>query len=227
MKIVAGILLVFMTLACTNSFAENVVVEPTDRSIGNNLDLRAVAALFGQSETLEDFENRLNNPDIGISNLDLNKDGHVDYLRVVEAVRNDTHLITIQAVLDKDLFQDVATIELEQKSDKEVTAQIVGNDKIYGEDYIIRPAYPYIPIFSRLFRGPHYRPWRSPFFWGHYPQNYRPWSPYSDETYREHVQVHVNGGTMIRYSDGSSARMSVETPKKGAPRVLGTRQLRK
>lgn len=227
MKIWAGILVIFLTLIFNNTCAENIVVEPANSSIGSDLDLKAVASLFGKSESLEDFENKLNDPDIGISNLDLNKDGHVDYLRVVEVVKNETHLITIQAVLGKDLFQDIATIVLKQNNDKEITAQIVGNDKIYGDDYIIQPVYPFIPIFSRLFGGPLYRPWRSPFFWGHYPQNYRPWSPSPYETYRGHVQIHINDGTMIRYSNGSSARMSVETPKKGEPRVLGTQQLRK
>jgi len=227
MKIATGILLIFLTLPCARSYAENIIVEPAGSNIGQNLDLRAVASLFGKSESLEDFENRLNDATIGISNLDLNKDGHVDYLRVIEVVKNGVHLITIQAVLGENLFQDIATIELEQNNDKEITARIVGNDKIYGDNYIIQPIYPFIPIFARLFGPSHYRPWRSPFLWGHYPNNYRPWAPCPYDTYRGHVQIHINGGTMVRYSDGSSARMSVETPEKGKPRVLGTQQLRK
>lgn len=34
-----------------------------------------------------------------ISNLDLNQDGYVDYLRVVETVEGNTHVFVIEAVL--------------------------------------------------------------------------------------------------------------------------------
>jgi hypothetical protein len=36
-----------------------------------------------------------------------------DYLRVIETV-NRTHVVIIQSVLDRDVYQDVATIEIEK-----------------------------------------------------------------------------------------------------------------
>jgi cystathionine beta-lyase family protein involved in aluminum resistance len=71
--------------------------------ISDNLDLRAVASIFGDSRNLQDFERRLNDPELQISNLDLNNDNEVDYLRVIETVENRTHVIIIQSILDNDV----------------------------------------------------------------------------------------------------------------------------
>ena len=64
-------------------------VEASNTDISDNLDLEAVASIFAEAENLEDFEKRLNDPETRISNLDLNEDGYVDYLRVVEKVEGD------------------------------------------------------------------------------------------------------------------------------------------
>jgi cystathionine beta-lyase family protein involved in aluminum resistance len=58
---------------------------------------------FGDSRNLQDFERRLNDPELQISNLDLNNDNEVDYLRVIETVENRTHVIIIQSILDNDV----------------------------------------------------------------------------------------------------------------------------
>ena len=89
-------------------------VNAMNAEISDNLDLRAVASIFGDSKDLQDFERRLNDPELQISNLDLNNDNEVDYLRVIETVENRTHLIIIQSVLDEDVYQDVATIDVEK-----------------------------------------------------------------------------------------------------------------
>ena len=93
---------------------ETVTVSATNSDISENLDLRMVATLFGQAKDLEQFEQMLNNPDSAFSNLDLNGDGNVDYLRVVETADQDRHLVVIQAVLAKDVYQDVASIFVEK-----------------------------------------------------------------------------------------------------------------
>jgi uncharacterized protein YueI len=63
----------------------------------------------------QEFERQLNDPELQISNLDLNNDNEVDYLRVIETVDNRTHVVIIQSVLDRDVYQDVATIEIERQ----------------------------------------------------------------------------------------------------------------
>jgi len=81
---VASLLVVLFisTISCTAQ--RRITVEAQNSDISNNLDLQAVASTFGESKDLEDFERRLNDYDSQISNLDLNNDGEVDYLRVIE-----------------------------------------------------------------------------------------------------------------------------------------------
>lgn len=167
-------------------------VKATDSDISDNLDLEAVASLFGESKNLEDFEKRLNNPETQISNLDLNEDGEVDYLRVLETSQGDTYVVAIQAVIGEDQFQDVATIDIEKDKKGKKTIQVVGDVHMYGSNYIIEPVYVKPPVIFSFFWGALYRPWSSPFYWGHYPHYYHPWKPFPVFTYRKHVHVHVN-----------------------------------
>ncbi|MCB2221983.1 MAG: hypothetical protein KQI35_16465 [Bacteroidetes bacterium] len=190
-KIISLYVLLLMAFGYASA-QERITITANNLEISDNLDLQAVASIFGDAENLEDFENRLNDPYTQISNLDLNRDGYVDYLRVVELSEAYTHLIVIQAVIGNDLYQDVATIEVEHDRYGVTTVQVVGNAYIYGPNYIIEPVYIYRPLIVAWFWGPHYRPWRSPYYWGYYPIYYRPWHPYSPHFYRTNVHVHIN-----------------------------------
>lgn len=128
--------------------------------------MKAVASIFGESRDLEDFEKRLNDPNIQISNLDLNGDNKVDYLRVIEAVENNTHLIILQSVLGINQFQDVATIEVERDRYNNVQVQVVGDVYMYGNNYIYEPVYVTRPLIFDVFWVSSYRPYYSPWYWG-------------------------------------------------------------
>lgn len=174
-------------------FAQDVTtVEAKSSDISDNLDLEAVASIFGEAKDLEDFEKKLNDPELQISNLDLNEDGEVDYLRVLETSEKDVHVVTIQAVIGKDQFQDVAVISVEKDDKGETTVQVVGDVYMYGPDYIIQPVYVHPPVIWVWFWGPLYSPWRSPWYWGYYPPYYRPWAPFPPHRYRTNVHVHIN-----------------------------------
>ena len=106
---------------------KTVTVKATSYEVSDNLDLEAVASVFGEAENLEHFEQMLNDPEMRLSNLYLNSDGYVYYLRVIEVAENGIHLIGIQAVLGEDLFQDVATIDVQKQTGGQVVVQVVGN----------------------------------------------------------------------------------------------------
>ena len=179
--------------ASVSIFSQDVTtVEALSSDISDNLDLNAVASIFGESEDLADFEMKLNDPNLQISNLDLNGDGEVDYLRVVETSEQSTHLIAIQAVIGEGQYQDVATIEVEKDNNGESTVQVVGDVYMYGPDYIIQPVYVQRPVIVTYFYTPYYNPYYSPYYWGYYPPYYDPWNPYSPYVYRSNVYVHVN-----------------------------------
>jgi len=106
---------------------------------GDNLDLRAVLSIFKQSSSIEDFEKRLNSADTKVNNIDLNNDNRVDYLRVVDYGKDDFHSIVIQDPVSKAESQDVAVIEIVKKGNNTAHIQIVGDETLYGKDYIIEP----------------------------------------------------------------------------------------
>jgi hypothetical protein len=104
------------------------------------LDLYAVAELFKNSESLEKFEQSLNDPQIGINNLDLDQNGQVDFVRVTEKVSDNTHLIILQTPVNDNEFQDVATIAVERESGENYNLHIQGDTALYGANYYVIPA---------------------------------------------------------------------------------------
>ncbi|MBC7524118.1 MAG: hypothetical protein H7239_06745 [Flavobacterium sp.] len=178
---------------------QKTIVNATSSEISDNLDLRAVASLFGDSRDLNDFENRLNDPKTQISNLDLNNDNQVDYLRVIETIESNTHIIVIQSVLGRDKYQDVATIEVQRDKRNKVQVQVVGDNYIYGSNYIYEPVYVNVPVIYNYFWTPRYTPYCSAFYWGYYPNNYYAWNPYPIFRYRYNVGLCINFNYQYNY----------------------------
>jgi len=193
MKTTLSMIAILVLFNVTVLQAQDVTtVTTTDPDISKNLDLKAVASVFGASKDLEDFEKRLNDPKTQLSNLDLNADGEVDYLRVIETSKNKTHLVTIQAVIGDNKFQDVAVIDVDKDSGDEAQVQVVGDVFMYGPNYIITTVYVRPPVIWVWFWGPAYRPWRSPYYWRSYPRYYTPWRPYPVSRYQKNVNVNIN-----------------------------------
>lgn len=193
-------LALFAFLFANETNAQDVTtVNAKNSDISDNLDLRAVASIFGDSENLEDFETRLNDPKNQISNLDLNNDREVDYLRVIESVERNTHLIVLQAVLERDVFQDVATIEVERDSRNNVQVQVVGDVYMYGSNYIYEPVYVSRPLIYNVFWVNNYRPYYSPYYWNYYPGYYYGWAPYPIYRYRNNVNIHIHNYNTYNY----------------------------
>jgi len=161
---------------------------------GDNLDLNAVLELFKDSKSVEDFENKLNSEKSNINNLDLNEDGFVDYIRVVDYVKDNAHLITLQVAFTADEVQDVAVIELDRRDDKTVV-QIVGDEALYGRDYIVEPATDNAKMAYnasnwssvQYIYGPTYIVYVSPWYYGFYPHWHHRWRPYSWDVYYGYV----------------------------------------
>jgi len=141
---------VAVTFLCTAGWAEEksvkassevtevTIVSPATEA-GEDLDLYAVAELFKEAEGVEEFEKALNDSANEINNLDLAGDGDVDYIHVVDNTEGNIHILVLQVALAEDDYQDIATIEIEKKSDEDVDLQVVGNEEIYGEDYVVEP----------------------------------------------------------------------------------------
>jgi hypothetical protein len=180
---------------------------------GDNLNLYATMKLFQESETLESFEKNLNDENSRINNLDLNGDNYVDYIMVIDYVDGDVHSIVLRVALDKDETQDVAVFTVQRLRDGSVQVQLVGDEALYGRNYIIEPIYAdngetpnpgYIGNSGnnsniavvrtttyevaawpvvRFIYLPTYISWHSSWYWGYYPTYWNPWRPFYWHTY--------------------------------------------
>ncbi len=172
---------------------------------GDNLNLYAVMDLFQESETLEGFERSLNDKNTMINNLDLNGDRLIDYITVSDYVDGDVHTIVLRAVLDRNDYQDVAVFIVELLRNGSVRIQLIGDEALYGKNYIVEPIYAETPnpgytgkpahreninvvtttyydiaawpLITYIYL-PNYVVWRSSWYWGYYPVYWHPWNPY-------------------------------------------------
>lgn len=106
---------------------------------GDNLNLYLVLNAFKQSNSVEDFEKRINDPASKINNLDLNNDGTIDYLKATDYGKDDYHTVVIQDIISASETQDVAVIDIQKNNNNTAHIQIIGDESLYGKDYIIEP----------------------------------------------------------------------------------------
>jgi hypothetical protein len=106
---------------------------------GDNLDLYAVVDLFLKSKTIEAFEKSLNEQKTGINNLDLDLDGKIDFIKVVTKKDGDAYTFVLQDAVSKTETQDVAVILVNKGKDGKISVQAVGDEDLYGKDYVIEP----------------------------------------------------------------------------------------
>ncbi len=106
---------------------------------GDNFSLQGALEMFKKASSIEDFEKAINSPDNNVNNLDLNDDGQIDYVKVIDKSDKDDHVFVLQVPVSETENQDIAVIELEKTGDVTATIQIVGDEDIYGEQVIIEP----------------------------------------------------------------------------------------
>lgn len=178
---------------------------------GDHFSLEAAIELFKKSSSPEDFEKRLNAPENDANNLDLNEDGEIDYIRVIDNSADETHALVLQALMGENESQDVAVIGIEKQGAENAILQIVGDEALYGEQTIAEPFEEeavkngkdkgpaakrarvrivvnvwFWPSVRYLY-APGYRAWVSPYRWRAYPAGWRPWRPHPWRVF--HVRV--------------------------------------
>ncbi len=218
------ILVIVALFSMTTLFGQSrITVEASSYDISYNLDLEAVATLFGEVDNLEEFEIRLNDPRNEISNLDLNNDGFIDYLRVIETQEKNVNVVVVQAVLERDIYQDVATIVVDQQRRSNVSVQIIGSPYLYGVNYIIEPVYVWTPPIYKVFRSRRYVVWHSPYYWGYYPSYYHYRSPAPVNIYVRNVYNCVNHKHHYRYTNTVYSNRGVTMYQSVSRNDYGTR----
>jgi hypothetical protein len=207
MKVLRSLLL-GITFFAALSFSANAQQDSTGMP-GDNFSLQGALEMFKQSGSPEEFEKLINTEDKNLNNLDLNGDGDIDYIKVIDKADKDVHAFVLQVAISEKESQDIAVIELEKTGDTTAVLQIVGDEEIFGEQTIVEASDegdevdednngglgkgPSANFFEtnrivvnvffwpgvRFVYGPVYRPWVSPWRWRHYPNYWRPWRPYA------------------------------------------------
>ena len=184
-----------MALLLSAGFANaNTMVKRDSTGLpGDNFSLEGALELFRKAGSPEEFEKMINSEDNKVNNLDLNGDGEIDYIKVVDHNEKNVHAFVLQAAISETENQDIAVIEVEKTADNNAVVQIVGDEDIYGEETIIEPkedvkvnagttttnmivnawAWPSVQYVYT----PAYRVWISPFAWSIRPVWWRPWRP--------------------------------------------------
>ncbi len=140
-KIFLPCLVVALSLLSLHAFSQDKPDVDTTALLGlpgDNLDLYAVLDLFQKSKTIEGFEKSLNDEKTGINNLDLNLDKKVDFIKVVTTKKDSAYTFVLQVDVTKTETQDVGVILLNKEKGK-VSMQMVGDEELYGKDYVIEP----------------------------------------------------------------------------------------
>lgn len=106
---------------------------------GDDFSLQGALQMFQDATTIEDFEKAINTEGYHINNLDLNADGEIDYIRVIDKSEKDVHAFVLQVPVSETENQDIAVIELEKTGEANAIIQIIGDADIYGEQVIVEP----------------------------------------------------------------------------------------
>lgn len=177
-----------------------IAQQQDDASVpGDNFSLEGALDLFKKSASPEEFEKMLNSSNSKVNNLDLNGDGEIDYIRVIDKNEGNVHAFILQSVISKNESQDVAVIELEKLGDGKARLQIIGDEDVYGQETIIEPtqdvrvnagtstARTTVNVWAwpsvQYVYAPYYNPWVSPWSWAYYPGWWNPWSPVAYAVY--------------------------------------------
>jgi len=158
-----------------------------------NLDLRAVGALLERAGNPEEFEYLLNTE--GVNNLDLNRDGDADYISVSEFEDrdDDERGLSLFSRFGPDLIQQIATIIFDRdgfRDSRGARILMTGDRQLYGDDYYYETNWRdrSLPVVNWLFnekRGDYYR---SPYYYGNYPNNYEVYQVVETPLYRSQIE---------------------------------------
>ncbi|MEM7383700.1 MAG: hypothetical protein AAF514_02040 [Verrucomicrobiota bacterium] len=199
------VLVLSLFVGCKPQYHVNIL-----SSAGDGLDLKAVTALLQEVNDAEDFEKKLNSPELRINNLDLNEDNQVDYIKVTEYGEGDIRGFSLTVETGPEDEQEVATIEIQKESDDQVQCQTKGNEQIYGSRHYYHSHFGISDFLLWTYIWSSHRPYRSGFGYNRYPGGYSRYSALSGDQYKN--QMNMRNTTNVQ-----SARTSAFTSANPSP----------
>ena len=218
------LLLIFVCIAATTITAK--AQEDSTGLPGDHFSLQGALEMFKQSSSIEEFEKLINTESKNVNNLDLNADGEIDYVKVIDKADKDVHAFILQVAVSETENQDIAVIELEKTGDTTAMLQIIGDEEMYGEQVIVEASdegdeiddnngsgngpnadtYEASRIVVNVFFWPSVRfvyrpvyvPWVSPWRWRYYPSYWRPWHPFAWHVFHPRAYVYHRHCAVVR-----------------------------
>ncbi len=128
----------FLLVVCAMAATVSIKAQTDSTGMpGDNFSLQGALEMFKQSSSIEEFEKLINTESKNVNNLDLNGDGDIDYVKVIDKAGKDVHAFILQVAVSETENQDIAVIELEKTGDTTAMLQIIGDEEIYGEQVIV------------------------------------------------------------------------------------------
>lgn len=207
-----------LSLTLMSAYSQPVQTNDSTGLPGDDFSLEGALELFKKAASPEDFEKLINSENNHVNNLDLNGDGEIDYVKVIDHMDKEVHALVLQVAVSASENQDIAVLEIEKDGNESAVLQIIGDEEIYGEDLIVEPVDDEGGMKSkkgpsvmreeavvvnvwfwpsvRYIYAPVYRPWVSPWRWGLYPTWWRPWRPLGWHVFHP-FRVHYRVGYVV------------------------------
>lgn len=169
--------------SCRDRVNQNVNMTVASEA-ADGLDLKAVTALLKEVKTPEELEKKINSGEPRISNLDLNEDGTIDYIKVTEYAAGEVRGFSLTTELEPGEVQELATIEITKDEKGGHQVQTHGNRQIYGNNHYYHGGFGVGDFLLLNYLYSSYRPYSSRWGHGNYPDNYRRSAPLDSSRYR-------------------------------------------
>jgi hypothetical protein len=160
---------VFLAVGCQQNPPQqnNVSIENTAPA---GFDVNKLAQLVKTSTDPQTLEKGINNPKNQINNLDLDKDGNIDYLKVEETDKNKLKVVDDVNASDS---VTVARIKIDPSADNQTAdLNVTGNPQYAGENNYYHSSFSFTDLLIlSYFMRPHgyYMPM---YHYGYYPSYY-------------------------------------------------------
>lgn len=120
--------------------AQRTAISDSTGLAGDHFSLEGALELFKRNFEMERFEQELNTDSTHVNQLDLDRDGQVDFLRVVVLPREgDAVTIVIRALVGTNEQQDVAVVLVGKAGEDGALVQICGDEDLYPAGTFIEP----------------------------------------------------------------------------------------
>jgi len=162
--------LALLATACNQNPREqnNVTIESNNAPAG--FDVNKLAQLVKTSTDPQTLEKAINDPKNQVTNLDLDKDGNVDYLKVTEPEKNRLAVVDDVSAADS---VTVAKINVDPSADNQTAnLSVQGNPQYVGDNNYYHSSFSFTDmLLLSYFLRPH--PYYMPYYhYGYYPSYY-------------------------------------------------------